>query len=133
MPTPVLKCRTQYDLSVFVPDSPGNTGKSSDVRQLTGSMGRSTPPWFSPSRLSTEVSLCCDASWPYTECCPMLTDRFPLMPKGPSWRSPLMWLHITGSYLMNVYSVVKVRLMYLRWHQYQSTRCPGCSRHTCIK
>ncbi len=76
--------------SVFVPDSPGNTGKSSDVRQFTGSMGRFTPPWFSLSRLSTEVSLCCDASWPYTGCCPMLTDRFPLISQRPSWRLPLM-------------------------------------------
>ena len=37
-------------------------GRSSDVRQLTGSMGPSAPPWFSPSRPSTEVSLCCGES-----------------------------------------------------------------------
>ena len=30
-------------------------------------------------------------------------------PERPSWRSPLLWLLITGSYLMNVYSVLKVR------------------------
>ena len=30
-------------------------------------------------------------------------------PERPSWRSPLLWLFITGSYLKNVYSVVKVR------------------------
>ena len=29
-------------------------------------------------------------------------------PERPSWRSPLLWLFITGSYLKNVYSVVKV-------------------------
>ena len=53
-----------YDLSVFVLDTPGNKaprlqGNQSGVRQLTGSMGRFTPLWFSQSRLSTEVSLCC--------------------------------------------------------------------------
>ena len=32
-------------------------------------------------------------------------------PERPSWRSPLLWLLITGSYLMNVYSVVKVHLI----------------------
>ena len=29
-------------------------------------------------------------------------------PERPSWRSPLLWLFITGSYLKNVYSVVQV-------------------------
>ncbi len=80
---PVLHFRTIYDLSVFVLDIPGNAitvscGKSSDVRQLTGSMGRFTPPWFSPSRPSTEVSLCCDALWPYPRCSPGLTGRLSL-------------------------------------------------------
>ena len=56
-----------YDLSVFVLDTPGNagvclSGNLSGVRQLTGSMGRFTPPWFSPSRPSTEVSLFCEGS-----------------------------------------------------------------------
>ena len=32
-------------------------------------------------------------------------------PERPSWRSPLLWLFITGSYLKNVYSVVKVLLI----------------------
>ena len=33
-------------------------------------------------------------------------------PERPSWRSPLLWLFITGLYLMNVYSVVKVLICF---------------------
>ena len=73
-------------------------GNSSGVRQFTGSMGRSTPPWFSPSRPKTEVSLCCSRSSPYAGYCPATTDRL----------SPLMLLPAAGSYLMTVYAVVKV-------------------------
>ena len=32
-------------------------------------------------------------------------------PERPSWRLPLLWLFITGSYLKNVYSVVKEHLV----------------------
>jgi len=46
------------------PRHPRKSGSHSGVRQLTGSMGRFTPPWFSPSRLATEVSLYCDGSSP---------------------------------------------------------------------
>ena len=86
----------------------------SGVRQLTGSMGRFTPPWFSPSRPGcpgTEVSSCCDVSKLYAGSCPALTGRLPLGSFGSSWRSPLMWLLITGLYLKNVYSVVKEHLV----------------------
>ena len=89
-------------------------GISSDVRQLTETMGRSTPPWFSPSRPGfpgTEVSSFCDASLLYVGSCPALTGRLPLESERLSSRSPLMWLFITGLDLKNVYSVVKVRLI----------------------
>ena len=69
---------SKYDLSIFVLDAPGNKGMHSDVLQLSGSMGCSTPPWFSPSRPSTEVSSCCEVSWPCTGCCPVLTVQLPL-------------------------------------------------------
>ena len=49
-------------LSLTPPENAAECGISPGVRQLTGSMGRFTPPWFSPSRPSTEVSLCCDGS-----------------------------------------------------------------------
>lgn len=104
----VLVC---YGLSSFVLDAPGNSGMHSGVRQLTGSMGRYTPPWFSPSRPGcpgTEVSSCCDVSRLYAGSYPALTGRLPLGSFGSSWRSPLMWLLITGLYLKNVYSVVNV-------------------------
>ena len=65
-------------LSLTPPENAAECGISPDVRQLTGSMGRFTPPWFSPSRPSTEVSLCCDALWPDAGSCPAFTDRLPL-------------------------------------------------------
>ena len=92
---------------------PENAGIHSGVRQLTGSMGRYTPPWFSPSRPGcpgTEVSSCCGGSRLYAGSCPALTGRLPLGSLGSSWRSPLMWLLVTGLYLKNVYSVVKEHL-----------------------
>ena len=80
---PVLHFRTHMIFPYLSSTSPEmqflySCGKSSDVRQLTGSMGRFTPPWFSPSRPSTEVSLCCDVSWPYPGCIPGLTGRLSL-------------------------------------------------------
>ena len=41
-----------------------------------------------------------------------LQAGFRSCPKGPSWRPPLLWLLITDSYLMNVYSVVNVRSVF---------------------
>ena len=93
---------------------PEKAGILSGVRQLTDSMGRSTPPWFSPSRPGcpgTEVSSYCDVSRLYAGSCPALTGRLPLGSLGSSWRSPLMWLLVTGLYLKNVYSVVKEHLV----------------------
>ncbi|MBQ5523325.1 MAG: hypothetical protein IIT86_11055, partial [Oscillospiraceae bacterium] len=42
--------------------------------------GPYTPPRFSPNRPSAEVSLCCEASLPFTGYRPILTVRLPLWP-----------------------------------------------------
>ena len=102
----------------YLSSAPPEAAKRMLRREIIQASGSLPDPWaFHPSvvltepPLRTEVSLCCDASLLYAGSCPALTGRLPLMSKGPSWRSPLLWLFITGSCLKNVYSVVKVHLI----------------------
>ena len=93
---------------------PENAGIHSGVRQLTGSMGRYTPPWFSPSRpgMSRYGSLI--MLWWFIairEAVPDLQTGCRSALLRASRRSPLMWLLITGLCLKNVYSVVKEHLV----------------------
>lgn len=88
-----------------------------EIIQVSGSL---PAPWaFHPSVVltellqysATEVSLSCDVSKLYFGSCPKLAGRYPARILRSSWRSPLLWLLITGLYLMNVYSVVRVQFV----------------------
>ena len=96
-----------YDLSVFVLDTPGNR----EIIQASGSL---PDPWaVSPlcgSHRAVSRRKSHYAVWIFAVIRGLPGSYRPAaaLVIRPSSRSLLMWLLITGSYLMNVYSVVKV-------------------------
>ena len=103
----------------YLSSAPPEAAKRLPRREIIQASGSLPDPWaFHPSVVLTEPhgplprrkSHC--AVMPHG-CMPEAVRHLQAgsrsCPERPSWRSPLPWLLITDSYLMNVYSVVKVR------------------------